>query len=82
MVLAPLLAPLRYLLQVAFQVFWRVAWQLMDDFLTVGLQGFLVDGLEDFTLDVVLQLLPRVTPGKETRGEGAAGQFKSGLLVL
>lgn len=65
MILAPLLAPLHYLLQVAFEVLWRVARQLMDNFLTVGLQGFFIDCLEDFTLDVILQLLAGVTPGME-----------------
>lgn len=56
----------------------------MDNFLTVGLQGFFVDCLEDFALNVVLQLLPCVTPGteREREREGVAAQVKSGRLVL
>lgn len=68
MVFHPLLSPLHYLLQVALQVLRSVAGQLVDDLLSVGLHGFLVDGLEDFTLHIVLQLLPRVAPISNTGG--------------
>lgn len=66
MVLHPLLSPLHYLLQVALQVLRSVAGQLVDNFLTVGLHGLLVDGLEDLTLHIVLQLLSCVTPVSHT----------------
>lgn len=69
-VLHPLLGPLNQLLQVALQVLGGVAGQLVDDLLAVGLPGLLVDGLEDLALHVVLQLLPRVAPGRgHTRGQ-------------
>ncbi len=66
--LHPLLRPLHDLLQVTLQVVRSVAGQLVDDLLTVRLHGLLIDGLEDFTLHVVLQLLPCVTPVSHTDG--------------
>lgn len=67
MILLPLLSPQHYLLQVALQIFRRVAPEHVDDFIIVRLQSLLVDHLEDFTLHVVLQLFPRVSPDR--RGE-------------
>lgn len=62
MILCPLLSPQHYLLQVALQILRCVAPEHVDDFLTVCLHSLLVDHLEDFTLHVVLQLFPRVSP--------------------
>lgn len=65
-VLHPLLSPLHDLLKVTFQVLRRVTGQLVDDLLFVGLHGLLVNGLEDLTLHVVLQLFPCVAPVSDT----------------
>lgn len=62
MVLHPLFSPMHDLLQVVLHVLRSVAGKLVDNLLTVGLHGFLIDGLEDLTLHIVLQLLSRVAP--------------------
>lgn len=62
MVLHPLFSPMHDLLQVVLHVLGSVAGKLVDNLLTVGLHGFLIDGLEDLTLHIVLQLLSRVAP--------------------
>lgn len=62
MVLHPLFSPMHYLLQVVLHVLRSVAGKLVDNLLTVGLHGFLIDGLEDLTLHIVLQLFSRVAP--------------------
>lgn len=68
MVFHPLLGPLYYLLQVALHVLRCVAGQLVDNVLTVGLHGLLIDGLEDLALHVVLQLLACVPPVSHREG--------------
>lgn len=74
MLFDPLLHPLAHLLQVPLQVVRTVAGQLVDDVLAVRLHGLLQDGLEDLTLHVVLQLLPRVTPETTNNSEAASGR--------
>lgn len=50
----------------------------MDNVLTVGLHGLLIDGLEDLTLYVVLQLLSCVTPVRHTEN----GRFIAHVVNL
>lgn len=68
MVFHPLLSPLHYLLQVLFHVLWSVAGELVDNLLFVSLHGFLVDGLEDLTLHIILQFFPHVASASHTGG--------------
>lgn len=81
MVLHPLLSPLHYLLQVALQVLRSVAVQLVDNLLAVCLHGLLVDGLENFTLHIVLQFLPCVTPVSHTEDGGRETETDRNMLA-
>ncbi|KAJ7997142.1 hypothetical protein DPEC_G00225890 [Dallia pectoralis] len=51
--------------EVAVQVVRFVSGQLVDYLLLVGLHGLLINGLKDFTLDIVLQLFSSLTPTLE-----------------
>lgn len=77
MILCPLLSPQHYLLQIALKIFRCVAPEHVDDFLTVCLHSLLVDHLEDFTLQVVLQLFPRVSPDRERKGNYSSHKSES-----